>query len=42
MPGLPGTPRRARGDSVEIPHYMELSHVLRVLYLQAVQTFQDH
>jgi hypothetical protein len=42
MPGLPGTPRCARGYNVEIPRYVELSHVLRVLYLQAVQSFQDH
>jgi hypothetical protein len=35
-------PRCARGHNVETPHYMELSHVPRVLYLQVVQNFQDH
>jgi hypothetical protein len=40
--GLPGTPRCARGRNAETPRYVELSHVLRVLYLQVVQGFQDH
>jgi hypothetical protein len=39
---LPGTLRCARGHNVETPRYMDLSHVLRVLYIQIVQNFQDH
>jgi hypothetical protein len=41
MPGLPGTPRCTRGHNVETTHCLELSHLLRVRYLQAVQSFQD-
>jgi hypothetical protein len=32
----------ARGHNVEITHYVELSHVLRVFYIRVVQSFQDH
>jgi hypothetical protein len=38
--GLPGRSRCARGYNVEIPHSVDLSHVLHVLNLRVVQTFQ--
>src|SRR6202167_3913590 len=39
MSGSPGAPRCTRGRSVETPRYVELSHVLRVLYLHVLQIF---
>jgi hypothetical protein len=41
MPGSPGAPRGTRGRNVETPRYVELPHVLRVLYFQVLQSFQD-